>query len=154
MVNCGDLQRIIDKQAIVIKKLGKQLNELESRFKLLETNMADAMEEKADAILLAKFGNLKHTLDTIDRKVDDTKLELSTVIKTTSSTTVNVVSGFFDKLDSRVTELVSDTNIKFDVVEKQWIADIKADVDAIEARTKSYRASLNEFSSSTSTQSI
>ena len=58
MVNCADLQKIISVQATVIENQGKQLIELDNRFKLLETNMADAVEKKADAILLSKFGDL------------------------------------------------------------------------------------------------
>ena len=101
----------------------------------VELRLADLIDQRVSAIevkLCSEYENKMAEITTAyNRKIEDLELKLSTAITAEAKATVRTVSSFSENHETRFTQFVSDTNMKFDVLEKQHINAFIEDIATI-----------------------
>ena len=103
MVTNVELERIIKAQAKTIEELSKRIDDLDN-----------SMAEKI----------LKIQTDH-DSKLALHKCELDTTVRVSSNTTVQVVTGFFDKLNTRLSDTITENKIRMSIIEDETIKSLQ-----------------------------
>ena len=117
--NLTELEKVVLAQAATIDKLTEDLKRLQDG-QLPEVNM-DALRTEYDTKII------KITSD-YEGKIASLKNDLTISQKVSSQTTIEVVSGFFDKLDKKLTEHMISVAKHLDVIENDKLPALHEDI--------------------------
>ena len=100
--------------AAISQEYEAQLTAVKSEFEQRLSTQINTLQKKHDDEVVVLRSEC-------DRKISELKLELETVSRVKSSTTVELVSGLFDGMNKRLTDIVSENKVRMSIVEDETI---------------------------------
>ena len=134
--NLTELEKVVIAQAATIEKLTKDLKQLQDG-QLPQVNMDDIRSEYDAKII--------HITSEYEGKIAQLNNDLTISQKVSSQTTIEVVSGFFDKLDKKLTEHMISVAKQLDVIENDKLPGLHDDIQNQNEFIEAGRKAVNEL---------